>query len=205
MGIFRRGRRVDMRPFDAAAIESPRPTTLEHALEEGLLIADYAVRMAVRNRMMTELLTTDRAFDADHYREVAAEAVLRLAEEADASEARIVREQAWAEVQDGRAEHTHDYRTADSLNLRRREALAKATARALRSRAADPDYLADIVEHSRQDAWRELSSVVEETVRVQSVGGDERGRQQRMDALRSDIEALRKSRTARKRRRPAHG
>lgn len=186
-----------MRPFDGSALESPKPTTLAHALEEGLLIADYAVRMAVRNRMMTELLTTDRAFGAGHFAEVAREAVLRLADESEASEARIVREQAWAEVQDGRAEHTHDYRTADSLNLRRREALAQATARALRARAADEDYLARIVEESRLEAWRELSGVVEETVRIQSIGGEDRGKPQRLDALRADIAALRKSRTAR--------
>ncbi|WP_460633831.1 hypothetical protein [Leifsonia lichenia] len=190
-----------MRPFDGSALDSPKPTTLAHALEEGLLIADYAVRMAVRNRMMTELLTTDSAFDAAHFAEVAAAAVLRLADEADASEARIVREQAWAEVQDGRAEHTHDYRTADTLNLRRREALARATAAALRERATDADYLAGIVEESRLDAWRELSGVVEETVRIQSVGGDDPGKPQRLDALRRDLASLRRARTVRKRRR----
>lgn len=201
MGLFRRGRRVDMRPFDAAAIRSPRPTTLEHALDEGLLIADYAVRMAVRNRMMTELLTTDRAFDVEHYIRVASAAVLRLAEEADASEERIVREQASAEAQDGRPEHSHDYRTADTLNLRRREALARATSAALRSRAADRDYLAEIVEHSRQDAWRELSAVVEETVRTRAIPVDDAGKPRRLDALRSDLETLRRSRAPRKRRR----
>ncbi|KRC51850.1 hypothetical protein ASE16_01925 [Leifsonia sp. Root227] len=204
MGIFgrgRRSRRADMRPFDGGALDSPKPTTLAHALDEGLLIADYAVRMAVRNRMMTELLTTDSAFDASHFAGVAAEVVLRLADEADASEARIVREQAWAEVQDGRAEHTHDYRTADTLNLRRREALAKATAAALRERAADTEYLAGIVEESRLDAWRELSGVVEETVRIQSVGVDDTGKPQRLDALRRDLAALRRARTVRKRRR----
>lgn len=204
MAIFGRGRpsrRADMRPFDGSALDSPKPTTLAHALEEGLLIADYAVRMAVRNRMMTELLTTDRRFDAEHFAEVAAEAVLRLADESEAAEERIVREQAWAEVQDGRAEHTHDYRTADSLNLRRREALAKATAAALRARATDADYLAAIVEESRLDAWRELSGVVEETVRIRSFGGDDTGKPQRLDALRRDLTALHRSRTVRKRRR----
>ena len=192
MPLFRRRRRrVEMRPFDEASIVSLKPTTLEHALEEGMLLADYAVRMSVRNAIITAMLTSEATtYDPAAFAGAATDALLGLAEESDAAADRLVRTHSFAKVLEGEPEHSHDYRQADSLNLRRREALAVATAKELRRRAGDTEYIADLVEKSRADAWREISREIEQRIdRILAVP-DEDGRAERLDAFRDDLRQL---------------
>ena len=191
MPLFRRRRRVQMRPFDEAGVISARPTTLEHALEEGMLLADYAARMSVRNAIVTAMLTTETAtFDPSAFAAVARDALLRLADESDAAAERMVREHRYASILEGKPEHSHDYRAADSLNLRRREALATATSKELRRRCDDDEYLAELVERSRSDAWREVSREIEHQIDRSQVAPDPVGMGERLDAFRAELRGL---------------
>src|SRR4051794_35536178 len=112
MRLFRRPRRrAPMRPFDDADLAAVEPITLEHALEDGIMLAGSAVRMTVRNAIITEMLTAaDAAFSPAVFIEVARDALLALAGEAEAAEARIAAEHRFAIVLEGKPEHSHDYR-----------------------------------------------------------------------------------------------
>lgn len=149
-----------MRPFDESALESPAPTTLDHALDEGLMIADYSARMSVKNRIVVDAVWSDDSFDAGHYLQPAADAYRELADESDAAAARIAEEREIASTLDGQGDHIHDYRAVDDLNLRRRERVAEELSLALRRRSDDAEGLTELVESARQDAWGELGSAI---------------------------------------------
>ena len=164
MRWFRRRRKPvapPMRPFDESQLESPAPSTLDHALDEGMMIADYSARMTVKNRIVIDAIRTDSVFDAERYLPVAAAALRELADESDAGGARIAEERESALGLDGQGEHIHDYRAIDNVNLRRRERVAEELAQALRARADDESGLLGLVEKARDDAWSEIGSAIE--------------------------------------------
>ncbi|WP_345761166.1 hypothetical protein [Diaminobutyricibacter sp. McL0608] len=150
-----------MRPFNESELESPVPSTLDHALEEGLMIAEYSARMSVKNRIVVDAIRTESGFDTARYLPVAAAALRELADESDAGGARIAEERELALALDGQGEHIHDYRAIDNVNLRRRERVAEELANALRRRADDEDALAELIETARKDAWVEIGSAIE--------------------------------------------
>ncbi len=150
-----------MRPFDESELDSPTPTTLDHALDEGLLIADYSARMTVKNHIVVDAVQSTEAFDPTHYLGIAADALRELADESEAAAARIMAERTRAHALGGRSEHIHDYRAIDDLNLRRRQRVAEELARVLRGRADDEDGLLKLIEAARDDAWNELGAAIE--------------------------------------------
>ena len=150
-----------MRPFDESQLVSPAPTTLDHALDEGIMIAEYSARMTIKNRIVVDAIRTESGFDADRYLSVAADALRELADESDAAGTRIAEEREFAVALEGQGEHIHDYRAVDDLNLRRRERVAEELARALRRQADDEEALRGLVETSRDDAWQEIGSAIE--------------------------------------------
>ncbi len=187
----RRTRRVPMRPFDEAGLDAVQPATLERALEEGMLLAEFSVRMTVRNAIITEMLTTqDAVFAPAPFVEVARRALLALADEADATEARIATEHRFAAVLEGEPEHSHDYRPADAINLRRREALSRATADELRRRSRDDEYLAHVVELAHAEAWGEISREIELRIDRATTAPDPLGMSERLDDLRQELRRL---------------
>jgi hypothetical protein len=150
-----------MRPFDETQLESPAPTTLDHALDEGIMIAEYSARMTVKNRIVVDAIRTESGFTVERYLPVAADALRELAAESDDAVARIAEEREFAVDLEGQGEHIHDYRAVDDLNLRRRERVAEELARSLRDRADDDELLRGLVETSRDDAWHEIGSAIE--------------------------------------------
>ncbi|MGH1524069.1 hypothetical protein ACRAWC_08525 [Leifsonia sp. L25] len=192
MPFFRRQpRRVPMRPFDEAGLQIVQPATVERALEEGMLLADFSVRMTVRNAIITEMLTTENAvFAQAPFVHVARGALLTLADDADATEARVAAERRFAAVLEGEPEHSHDYRSADSINLQRRQALSRATADELRRRSRDGEYLAHTVEQARAEAWAEISREIELRIDRTSAAPDPVGMSERLDELRQELRRL---------------
>jgi hypothetical protein len=164
MRWFRRRRKPaapTMRPFDESQLESPAPTTLDHALDEGIMIAEYSARLTVKNRIVVDAIRTESVFAVDRYLPVAAAALRELADESDEAVARIGEERGFAAALDGQGDHIHDYRAVDNLNLSRRERVAEELARSLRELADDDVVLTELVEKSRDDAWHDIGSAIE--------------------------------------------
>jgi hypothetical protein len=191
---FRRRRKVALKPFDESALPEREPVTLEEATGEGLMLADYASRMTVKNRIEVAVLTDDESYDAEQYVETAKEAIDALAQESEIAADRIAEERRWSETLMGDARHVHDYRVADRANLEFRLATSLALADRLRERRDDGAYVDDLIERARGDAWREISAAIEGVLDRRNIPVDavyERERGERMRRLiTEDLEAL---------------
>ncbi|MEO6944798.1 MAG: hypothetical protein ABI053_08820 [Lacisediminihabitans sp.] len=151
-----------MRPFDESALPAVEPFSLEDAVSEGLMLAEHSSRLRLKNRVIIGVLTQSDAFDAKHYIGEAKKAIDVLVDEFDLDVDRIGRKRRIAISIPGRAKHAHDYRSVDADNLRLREDVSAAVARALRSHRGDEPYLLHLIESARQDAWGEISRAIEE-------------------------------------------
>lgn len=191
---FRRRRKVALKPFDESALPPREPLTLEEATDEGLMLADYANRMTVKNRIEVEVLNGDDSYAVEHYIGAAREAIEELAQQSEAAADRIAEERRWSETLVGDAEHVHDYRSADRSNLEFRLAAALALADKLRERKHDDAYVEDLIERARGDAWREISAAIEGVLDRRNIPVDaeyKRERAERMHRLiTEDLEAL---------------
>lgn len=165
MAWFRRRRRHKPRfsPFDKSALPPVVPPDLRRALEEGVTMAEYTARMTLKNAIIVEALR-GADYDEDRfvgearalYRELAEES-LRAADEIEAAQRKAAK-------RTGIARHPHDYRPADKRNLRLREEVSRELAVRLTARAEDPDGLRPLVERAREDAWRDLSGALDDSL-----------------------------------------
>ncbi|NQX27796.1 hypothetical protein HQQ81_10635 [Microbacteriaceae bacterium VKM Ac-2854] len=161
---FRRRKKFKLAPFNPDDNPVADPISVEEATEEGLMLAEYASRMNVKNRILIEGLTSEKSFDPTRFTRYAGESLEALAQEQTLAATRIRETLHDASVASGRSAHIHDYRPADVDNLDHREKLSLAVAATLRYRAIDPEYLLALVERAREDAWREVSQSIEENL-----------------------------------------
>lgn len=190
---WRRRRRADVGTFQAP---EPRPlATREELVDDGLLIAESAARMTVKNEVIVRAVRDRADYRPERAREVAREELRRLAVESRADARRVDDERDRAEDRPGKASHQADYRSGDSEHLRRRgEALSALADRLIRLSAAD-GYLDALVEEARRQAWDEIgSSIAERTAAAWSrrdrISEAERAR--RMSLVVDDLRALRR-------------
>ncbi|MBZ4487670.1 asparagine synthase [Microbacterium sp. cx-55] len=167
---------------------SPRPS-LADIVAEGLYIAAAATRLALKNRILVDILSAGEGFDADRFVPDAKETLLALAAEAEADAERAERERKLARRRFSDSDGTHDYRSRDVRNLRRRRKQSERIAQELRERAEDTDELVALVEAAREAAWSEVARNIDSTLRIEAARPDlEPGyaqmRQARMQSLR---------------------
>lgn len=159
MGWFARWRkRRILKPYDDAAVVVRPPATVEQSVSEGLMIAEYAVRLRLKNAIAVDAVVSPRAYDAQTYLAEASEAFEELAAESQDASDRLTEELARTIGRVGRAQHVHDYRRGDEANVRHRLMVATEAASALREKAGQEDYLLELIEQARKDAWDEVSA-----------------------------------------------
>ena len=168
MGRFRlpwvrRRPRVRMTPFDRSRLPDVTPASFEEMLEEGLLMAESAARMALKNRLIVDALRGDELYSdaraAERARGVLYELVTAGGRRGGRARRRGARGRGEAR---GRSQHQHDYHRDDLLNLRRREKVHAAIAKELWTRRSDDEFVARLVERARDDAWDQLGRVIEQ-------------------------------------------
>ena len=159
---WQRQRRARMAPFDRSALPEVKTPTFDEMLEEGLLMAESAGRMALKNRLIVDALRGDQAYSDERAGTLAREVLYELVQEADEAVEHLASERQTAAQRDGRSQHQHDYHRSDLLNLRRREKVHAAVAKALWTRRSDEAYVAGLVERARSDAWDDLGSAIEQ-------------------------------------------
>lgn len=161
MALWRKRQRRRFKPFDRTALpEAPTPT-FDEMLSEGVLVAESAGRMALKNRMIVEALRGEEPFAPERAAAAAREVLYELVQEADEVAERTAEERAAAAKREGRSAHEHDYRRADAANLRRREQVYAAVAKELWTRRGDSEYLRAFAERAREEAWQEVSGAIE--------------------------------------------
>ena len=179
-----------MTPFDESTLPSAEPASVEEATSEGLMLAEYASRMKVKNAVIVGVLTRRDNYDPEGYVADAAGALEHLAAEFDGAADRISRELTAIESLRGSALHAHDYRAGDAANLRHREATLRLLVVELRNRHDDRTYVLDLVEKARQDAWGDIARAVEESLDRSTIVVDdsyERERARRMRQVARDL------------------
>ena len=135
MALFKRTARMKVGKFKPPP--EREPASLERLVEEGLLIADSALRMTLKNAIIVAALRDRRALDRDALHALAVE---RLGELAEGERAAAGRDR--LEIGSG---------------ARRREQVRHALAERLAALAADSERIAAVVERSRASAWEEIS------------------------------------------------
>lgn len=132
----------------------------EHEVAEGLLLAEYAVRLAAKNQILVDVLGRGTDFDRDRAGRQVRSELGALAREHEEAAARMRRDARLAAWRLGRGRHQHDYRAVDRRNLRRRAAVANQVARRLRAAQTDDDATVALVDAARAAAWEDLAKEV---------------------------------------------
>ncbi|MEH3089947.1 MAG: asparagine synthase [Microbacterium arborescens] len=167
---------------------------------EGLYIASAATRLALKNAILVDILADGKDFEADRFLDDARQALTALADEAEADAERTHRERKAASGRYSDSGGTHDYRSRDVSNLRRRRKQSLRIAKELRERANDEDELRKLIADAREAAWGEVAGNIDRTLRIEAARPDlepdyDRMRTARMQALRMvDLPRLRSQR-----------
>jgi hypothetical protein len=182
---------------DKAAERAAVPST-ERIVDEGMLIAIAAVRMALKNRIIVGALRDHTDYvDADY----AAWARLELREVArqnDEDSTRVERLGSYLSrtSRSGRGREVENKRR-DVIRLGRRRTLHDHVAERLRALAADDERVAELVEKARADALQEINEALATRLLEQRIDPHQPGyvaaRAERMRAVGAiDLAALAK-------------
>ena len=159
--IWRRRKRKQFAPFDRKALPEAAPLTFDETFAEGLLVAESAARMALKNRVIVMALRGEEPYDADRAAAAARQVLLELVQEMDEVAEWSAAERESAGQREGRSQHQHDYHRADAANLRLRERVNAAVSERLAELRSDHAYLADFAETARDDAWAEIAGAID--------------------------------------------
>ena len=156
---------------------------------EGVYVAAAATRLALKNKILVEILAGGADFDVDRFMPDARDTLLALAAEADADGVRARLEQKKASRRFRDPYGSHDYSSRDVRNLRRRRKQAERVAAELRARAADDAELRQLVEAAREAAWADVARNIDRTLRIEAARPDlepdyAKMREARMQSLR---------------------
>jgi hypothetical protein len=182
---------------DGAAARASEPST-ERIVDEGMLIALSAVRMAVKNRIIVSALRerTDYA-DAD-YTAMARREIHEVARQNDEDSTRVERlgSHLSRTTKSGKGREVENKRR-DVIRLGRRRTLHDHVAERLRELAADDARVAELVEKARADALEEINDALAARLLAQRIDPSQPGyaeaRSERMQAVAAvDLAALAK-------------
>lgn len=146
---------------------------VEEIVEQGLLVADVAVRMTVKNEIIMNALKNQVTYDEQSIRDMVRVATEDLATERERDAKHISRMR--GEIRStGRSSWSEsDYGNDDNRTLRHRQEVYEGVAVELRQRAADERYLTDTAERARAMAWDEIGdSLKERATHPYYSGGD---------------------------------
>jgi hypothetical protein len=150
----------------ARSRRSRRGEEQEREVAEGLLLAEYAVRLSVKNRILVDVIGRGNDFDRELAGSHVRAELATLANEHEQAAQRMRRDAKLARWRLGRGRHQHDYRAVDRRNLRRRVAVAEEVARRLRAASEDDDATVALVDAARAAAWDDLASEVQGALRT---------------------------------------
>ena len=135
---------------------------VEEIVEQGLLVADVAVRMTVKNAIIMNALKEHADYDEEQIIGMVRDSLEELASERERDSRHIsrVREEVKKRGRSSWSETV--YGTNDSRTLRHRQEVYAGVAVELRKRIEDEKYLAETAERARTLAWREIGDSLKE-------------------------------------------
>ena len=144
----RRRRRVDVGTY--VAPEPVAPPSIDEQIEDGVLVAFSAARLAVTNSLILRSLRDGHAYDDRRVRLLVTAELLSLAleKERDAERVRAMRTETLQRT--GRAAGPADYRARDAVVLERRATVSEGLAARLAVLATDPQAIGELAERAHR-------------------------------------------------------
>jgi hypothetical protein len=140
-----------------------RPISIERSVDEGVLIASAAVAMDVKNYIIVEAIRDGSAFDAENVAAAVRRELLELAHENESSASRV--QQLSVDVQSRRGPRDRDnsegYEFDDHPTLTKRGVVHVMLAAELERLSEDSEFVADLAERARVQAWADVGSAIE--------------------------------------------
>ena len=152
----RRGRRLPRR------LPQRQLAPVEDIVEQGLLVADVAVRMSVKNAIIMNALKRKVDYDEQEIVDMVRDAITELALERE-RDARHIDQMRKEIRRTGRSSWSDsEYGDGDNRTLRHRQEVYEGVAVQLHERATDPEYLRVTTERARGAAWHEIGDSLKE-------------------------------------------
>mgnify|MGYP001172364708 CR=1 FL=1 len=127
-------------------------------IEDAVLLATGAVRIAVKNLLIVRALRDHADFDEQWWRAAVGREFELLAVENEADASRLEAVRAGAKGRKGRALHPADFRARDRPVLKRRIRILRRLATRLREIATDEDAVLAVVADARRAALDEITT-----------------------------------------------
>lgn len=157
-------------------------------VDEGMLIAMAAVRMALKNRIIVGALREHTDYDIADYTALARRELLEVAKQNDEDSVRVERlgSHLSRTTKTGKGREVENKRR-DVVRLGRRQTLHDNVAERLRALADDGDRVAEIVQKARADALQEINEALAARLLAQKIDPNQPGyaaaRAERMRAV----------------------
>lgn len=163
---------------------------VEEIVEQGLLVADVAVRMTVKNAIIMNALKDHADYDKDQIIGMVRDSLNELAVERERDARHIARVR--GEVRNsGRSSWSEtEYGSGDSRTLKHRQEVYEQVAAELRDRTGDDEYLRSTADRAHELAWEEIGNSLKDRAMhpYYSGGRDEEYRSNRDDRIQQLIE-----------------
>lgn len=126
-------------------------------VEQGLLVADVAVRMSVKNEIIMNALAHDVNYDEEAIKQKVRDALADLSAEREADAEHIERMR--TEIRrTGRSEWSEsDYGTGDNDTLKHRQEVYEGVSAALQRWIEDDEYVVKTATRATELAWQEIA------------------------------------------------
>lgn len=148
----------------AAAVESAtkaRPVSIERAVDEGVLIAEAAVTMDVKNYIIVEAIRESHPFDLDAVIAAVRRELLALVHENNENATRLQDLAVEVQTPRGAPDNSEGYQADDHPTLTKRGIIHVLLAAELERLSEDDAFVADLAERARVQAWAEVGSALE--------------------------------------------
>lgn len=162
--VFGWRKRRAKRPHKRPPRKLPRRVLapVEEIVEQGLLVADVAVRMTVKNAIIMNALKRHLPYDEDQIADMVREVTTELADERDHDARHISRMRGEIRETGRSAWSESEYGNEDNRTLRHRQEVYETVATQLRELVDDPEWVKNTAERARAAAWDEIGDSLKE-------------------------------------------
>jgi hypothetical protein len=148
--------------FAPAPAPAPaRPISIERSVDEGVLIASAAVAMDVKNYIIVEAIRDGSTYDPANVIAAVRRELLDLAEENESSANRVQQLSVDVQTTRGPRDNSEGYQVDDHPTLTKRGVIHVMLAAELERLSEDPEFVADLAERARLQAWAEVGGAIE--------------------------------------------
>jgi len=180
VALFRRNR-FTLGKFEPPDL-LPEPS-LDELVEEGVMIAGSAVRLAVKNLVIVGSLRDHVDYDERVYVDAVRDELITLADEKEADAERLTVIAEGASARAGRAANHSDYRSIDVGILSRRQAVAERLSKRLRALSSDDEFMQQLARSAHESAWEEVARSLEERLISARIVEDDDYRRERGERI----------------------